>query len=91
MKISQALKNRLKQAVIREIKKEEEEKAVIVVPYQLREDERDAIVQTLPFLQGRKIDIVQDKRIIAGFIIQWGSKIIDASVKNRIDTLTSQT
>lgn len=90
MKIDRALRTKIKQHVLEELKKEEKKRAVLITPYVLTDTEVNDIVDTLPFLQGREIEKREDKTLIAGFIITWGSKILDASLAGRLNAVTAQ-
>ncbi|HLD26591.1 MAG TPA: F0F1 ATP synthase subunit delta [Patescibacteria group bacterium] len=90
MKISQSLRAKIKQQVILELKKEEKKSAVLITSYAFTDKEVNDIIEILPFLRGCEIEKREDKSIIAGFIVSWGSKILDVSLAGRLDTVTAQ-
>lgn len=85
MKIDSMLRKKIKQRVIQEIKKEAEKKAFLITPYTLDNQEYAKILHAFPFLARYEVQQVQDKSIIAGFVLKWGSKILDASFAGRLD------
>lgn len=90
MRIDAALRKKIKRHVLEELKKEEKKSAVLITPYVLTDKETNDIVANLPFLNGREIERREDKALIAGFVVTWGSKILDASLAGRLDKVTTQ-
>lgn len=58
--------------------------AVVYTPYKLSQDEINSIKKELPFFSKYKILNLIDKNIIVGFIIKFGTKIIDVSMRNQL-------
>lgn len=86
MKIDLTVRKKIKQRVLQEIRKEDEKKAFLITPYILNNQEYEKILHTFPFLAQYEVQQVQDKHLIAGFVVKWGSKILDASLATRLDT-----
>lgn len=87
MKINQSLRKKIKTAIITEIKKEELKNAVLITPYPLDQNRITVFYEVFPFLKQKKIETICDEKLIAGFILKWESKIIDASLSGRINAL----
>lgn len=90
MRIDATLRKKIKRHVLEELKKEEKKSAVLITPYVLTDKETNDIVANLPFLHGREIERREDKALIAGFVVTWGSKILDASLAGRLDKVATQ-
>lgn len=58
--------------------------AVVYTPYKLSQDEINSIKKELPFFSKYKILNLIDKNIIVGFIIKFGTKIMDVSMRNQL-------
>lgn len=86
MKIKPKLKEDLKK-YLRQKQQEEENKVTIRSPYRLTEDDLRNIVELFPELKGKSVTQVIDDSIIAGLIIQHGSKVRDLSLKSRLMNL----
>lgn len=86
MKIKPRLKEELKQ-FIRQKQKEEREIAVITSSYPLQDQEITTLRQNIPELKTKKITNKIDREILAGAVIQVGSRVLDLSLKNRIALL----
>ncbi len=65
----------------------ERAKATIISAYKLSQSELDLIKEKIPALKRVELVNVIDKGIIGGIIIQHGSKVIDFSLKNRLEKL----
>lgn len=89
MKINPAIREKIKKKVIGEIKRLEKKKALLITPYILDTEEYAKFIDALPFLQEKEVEKIQDKTIIAGFIVKWDSKILDASFATRVNTLAT--
>lgn len=59
----------------------------IKAPYKLSESEIKEMQKTFDFMKGADIVVVEDKSLLAGFIITFGSKMIDLSLKNELQNL----
>lgn len=89
MKIDPEVKNRLKQL----LKKEVEQKNKIVLiksAYQLDKNEVDMVFQALPEFFGMPYEVVIDPDILAGVIVQQGSKIYDRSLSGQLKSLCNK-
>ncbi len=87
MKIDASFKKRLKHYLIKKIKEEERGKIIIQTPYPLTEEDLNFFYSQLPYLKQYVIENQVVSDLIGGFIIQHGSKIIDASVSSQINSL----
>lgn len=59
----------------------------IVAPYQLSEKEVLEIQSKVPLIKDSEVEIIVDKTIMAGIIIKQGSRLIDYSLKSKVDSL----
>ena len=59
----------------------------IVAPYQLSDAEVKEIQSKVPMIRHSKVEVIVDETILAGVIIQQGSKLIDYSLKSKIESL----
>lgn len=63
-------------------------KVVVISAYSLNEAERTALSVRMPKLsENAEIKYVIDKNILAGFVIKFGSKIIDLSLLGQLKNL----
>lgn len=70
--------------------KVDNDKALIITPYELEAKHKSRLVKALPYLKNIEIDYLQDKSLIGGFILRYGSTVFDASIKGAIDNLTDK-
>lgn len=79
------------QSIVRKHFEEElEEKygrVTITTSYKLDLNEIESITTLFPFFKEKKIDNVVDKNILGGFIIRFGSKLIDISIKSLLQSV----
>lgn len=61
----------------------------IISPYQLSQEEIDLLLKYLPFIFAKsvKIENLLDKSLIAGVVVMYQSKVIDLSLKKRLEKL----
>lgn len=85
MKINPQLKEELKARLFSQVAKEKE-KVFIYSTYSLSPDEITRLVSSLPDLKDRPCANVVDKSLLGGVIIQYGSKIIDLSIRHLLQT-----
>lgn len=85
MKINPQLKEELKARLSSQVAKEKE-KVFIFSTYQLSPDEMTRLISTLPDLKDRPYTNVVEKSLLGGVIIQYGSKIIDLSIRHLLQT-----
>ncbi len=62
-------------------------RVVIVAPYHLDDDELKAIEEKFSLLQKTQIIQEEDPSLLGGFIIKFGSKMIDLSIKSELQKL----
>ena len=86
MKIKPRLKEDLKKYLLQK-QDEEQNKVTIRSAYKLSEDELKGIKELFPELKGREVVQVTDETLLAGVIIQQGSKVRDLSLKNQLMSL----
>ena len=86
MKIDPVLKDELEEYLKQKIA-EEQKRVFIVAPYHLDESELNAIQGKFTLLQKAQIVQEEDKSLLGGFIIKFGSKMIDLSIKSELQKL----
>ena len=86
MKLDFQLKKELKEFLKQKLK-EELETAYVYVPYRLSEKEIKEVEKALPFLQGKKVKVIQDKDLIAGFKVKVGTRVFDFTVESNLNSL----
>lgn len=84
MKLKPRIKEELKKFLIQR-EKAEKERARVISAQKLTDEEWAQIYQLFPDLKGRKIENEVDESLIAGVIVQKGSKIVDLSLRNQIN------
>ncbi|OGK21625.1 hypothetical protein A3C23_02495 [Candidatus Roizmanbacteria bacterium RIFCSPHIGHO2_02_FULL_37_13b] len=87
MKINQNLRNQLKILIVKRIKAEGENSAVIETPYLLSQDELSLFTSKFHFLKNCQIENIVNDKLIGGYIIKHGSEIIDGSLATRINNI----
>lgn len=85
MKINPQLKEELKKHLDSEIQKSKEE-IIVYSPYMLEQNEIDSLLNCFPILKRNSVKNILDNSLIGGVIIQFGSKIIDLSIKTALHT-----
>lgn len=65
--------------------KETKDKALIISAYKMSKDELENIKNSFNFLKGYRLSNRVDTQIIGGFIIKFGSKIIDLSLNTGLN------
>jgi F0F1-type ATP synthase delta subunit len=83
--------------LIKEFQKQLEEsqhrlsqKVYITSTYRLEPVEIERIIRAFPLLKGREYVNEVDRSILGGLVIRFGSKIIDLSIKETLDTFLKQ-
>ncbi len=89
MKINAALKNKLKKSLIEQIKHPGEREVVVHSPYPLKKDELSELKKKAPFLKDAHLVNVIDESLLGGIVIVDGSRIIDVSVKGKMNEIIS--
>ena len=86
MKIDPVLKDELKKYL--EQKLSQKETAVtLVAAYHLHDEEIESIRRKIPLLRTARIEQQQDKGLLGGFLLKFGSKMIDLSIKTELQKL----
>lgn len=85
MIIDSELKKRLKKHLLEKIKEEQKARIIIETPFKLSLDELNRIGKLFDEDKSKELINEIKKDLIGGVIIKYGSKIIDASIKSRID------
>lgn len=89
MKIDPEVKNRLKQLLKKEV--EQKNKTVVIKSaYQLDKNEVDLVFRALPEFSGMSYEVAVDPEILAGVIVQQGSKIYDLSLSGQLKSLCNK-
>lgn len=83
MKIDPILKEELAEYLKQKIA-DVRKRVIIVAPYHLDESELNAIQEKFTLLQKAQIVQEEDKSLVGGFIIKFGSKMIDLSIKSEL-------
>lgn len=83
MKISQDLKDKLRNVINSEIEKSQS-RAILKVAHLLTKQEKMAIISKVNDLAGKDIEVVIDKSLLAGFVVEIGSSKYDYSLRTRI-------
>lgn len=65
--------------------KETKDKGIIISAYKMSPDELENVKNSFNFLKGYRLSNRIDTKIIGGFIIKFGSKIIDLSLKTSLN------
>lgn len=85
MKINPQLKEELKRHLETEIQKTKE-KIIIFSSYLMGQEEINALLQCFPDIKHTTVENVIDSSLIGGIIIQYGSKIVDLSIRSALHT-----
>jgi F-type H+-transporting ATPase subunit delta len=86
MKIDSFLKSELK-TYLEERMSQQDKIVTLVSPYVLQDSEITAIRNKIPILKNAKIIQQQDKDLLGGFLIKFGSKMIDLSIRSELQKL----
>ncbi len=86
MKLSKQIKEEL-QTYLRDRLNAREIRTQIIAPYELSQGEVEDIKSKVPLIKNSAVDVVVDKSILAGVIIKHGSKLIDYSLKSKVESL----
>lgn len=86
MKISSLMKEELKKHFLAKLKEKSEE-VTVVSAYPLSASEIAGIKKMVPDLKTAKVHNEVDEKLIAGYIIRKGSKMIDLSLQQRLSKL----
>lgn len=84
MRLSKQIKQELTE-YLKDRLKHKEHRARIIAPYNLDKSEIQEIQSRVPLIAHAPVDVVVDEDILAGVIIQYGSKRIDLSLRSQIN------
>lgn len=85
MKINPQLKEELKARLSSQLAKEKE-KVVIFSTYLLSKEEMEALLNSFSDLKERPYENVVDGSLLGGVVVQYGSKVIDLSIRHLLQT-----
>lgn len=86
MHIDPVLKDELKQYLLDRMH-DTRRNVTIISAYKMAQAEIDAVIHHFPELGQAKVENIVDPGIYAGFIIKFGTKRIDLSLKRRLEEL----
>lgn len=86
MKINTTLRKEIRSFIKNKIQ-EEKAKITVYVPYTLTSDDKESIQSLLSKKEISDVRYVIDKDIFAGIIIQYGSKLLDLSLRSGLKNL----
>ncbi len=86
MKLPKQVKDDL-QSYLKDKLRNREVRTHIIAPYELSEAEIDEIRSRVDMIGHSKVEVIVDKTILAGVIIKQGSKLIDYSLKSKVESL----
>lgn len=86
MKVDSQLKEDLKNYLEKKIK-EKSKKVTLVTAYPLMQIDIEVLHRNIPGLKNVQIENFVDKKILAGFVLKFGSQIIDLSLKSQLESL----
>lgn len=87
MKIDPALRNRLKKRIVQELKNPSKRVVTVKSAFELSKTDLEALAQAVPQIQDAELHNIVDSRIMGGLIIVDGSKIIDVSLKGKLNDI----
>ncbi len=86
MKIDPKIKEDLKDYLKKKLE-EENEMVTIISPYKLEKEEMGLIYKKFPQYKDKKVKNIVKPEILGGIIIKQGTKIIDLSLKHKLQSL----
>lgn len=89
MKLNPGLEEILKKHFGGEMKNLKEQ-AIVFSTYQLGEDEKKSIMDKFPQIHGKELINVVDESLMGGFVLTYGSKMIDLSVHGALQSLQNK-
>lgn len=87
MKIDPVLKEELKQYILAKTKVGRKPQVTIRAAYELTDQEIDLLKERIEILRKADISVEVSKEILAGFIIQFDTSVIDLSLKSELQSL----
>ncbi|MGB4966192.1 MAG: F0F1 ATP synthase subunit delta [Microgenomates group bacterium] len=85
MELTPALKLKLKSLISEKVRELAQQQVVITSAVALSDSQKKDFAATFPKLKGAPVTYKHDSSLIAGFVIEFGSSIIDASLASQID------
>jgi len=89
MKIDQAIKEDLKKVFQKELAVRKN-RVTVFSPYRLSTEEMAKLKMIFPQIKDRPFGNEVDESLLAGVIIKYGTKMIDLSVKSRLNKIHSE-
>lgn len=86
MKIDPQIKSELK-LKLKEVLASAKKRVWVTSAYELGSEEIEKLYQAIDGLRQSQIDYAVDKSLIAGYVIKVGSKVIDLSLRGRLQSL----
>lgn len=87
MRIDPALKEELKQYLLKKTTGQQKPRVVVRAAYTLSEEEIESLKKRIQILNKADIVVEQSADILAGFIIQFDSSVIDLSLNSELQSL----
>jgi len=90
MYIDPKLKEDLKQYLLERLEHpdvQQKPKITIYAPYELETEDMDELKEKIKLLDKAEIKTVVDPSILGGFVIRFGSQVIDVTVNAQLQTL----
>ncbi|KKQ37438.1 MAG: hypothetical protein US54_C0035G0020 [Candidatus Roizmanbacteria bacterium GW2011_GWA2_37_7] len=87
MRIDPVLKEELKQYLLKKTKDKQKPRVVIRAAYTLSAEEIEALKQRIEVLHNADIIVEESDDILAGFVIQFDSSVIDLSLNSQLQSL----
>lgn len=85
MELTPALRLKLKSLISEKVRELADQQIVITSAVTLSDSQKKDFVAAFPKLKGASVTYKQDTALIAGFVIEFGSSVIDASLASQID------
>jgi F0F1-type ATP synthase delta subunit len=86
MKLSKQIKEEL-QSYLKDRLSKREVRTQIIAPYELSQEEVEKIKSKIPLIRNSTVDVMVDESVLAGVVIKHGSKLIDYSLKSKVESL----
>ncbi len=87
MRIDPVLKEELKQYLLKKTNGQQKPRVVVRAAYMLSEEEIESLKKRIQILNKADIVVEQSAEILAGFIIQFDSSVIDLSLNSELQSL----
>ena len=75
--------------MVRSLQQEKKQTVIITTPYAISDEQLDYFKKQLQIPASMTLQTKTDETIIGGFILQYGSNIIDASIQTQVNSLVS--